>query len=156
MAETYTNPDDADNVVDWDTNVPLPPIQPGATDRPPTNEGWNTANTWQQPTTVRLGVRLSFSPGSIEPSPGGPSGPPFFLTVRAPSAAPPGACREVKESLVQGVVVGWSRIARYPNFRTSRTICRTSPQKPHISPTFIEVNVGIWIAWLIPERPLSS
>jgi len=56
----YTNTDDTYDVLDWDTNVPYPPIQPGDTDRPPTNEGWNTANHWQNPTTVRLGVRLSF------------------------------------------------------------------------------------------------
>jgi hypothetical protein len=40
--------------------VPYDPITPGDATRPPTNEGWNTANAWQNPTTVRLGVRLSF------------------------------------------------------------------------------------------------
>jgi len=56
----YTNSDDYYEVVDWDTNVPYDPIVPNDPLRPPTNEGWNTANTWQNPTTVRLGVRLSF------------------------------------------------------------------------------------------------
>jgi hypothetical protein len=48
------------NVLDWDTNVDYPPITRDSTDRPPTNPGWNTANRWQNPTTVRLGLRLSF------------------------------------------------------------------------------------------------
>lgn len=48
------------NVLDWDTNVDYPPVTANSTDRPPTNPGWNTANQWQNPTTVRLGLRLSF------------------------------------------------------------------------------------------------
>ncbi len=59
----YTNansPDFTYEVIDWDTGLPVAPIEPGDTDRPPTNEGWNTTNRWTQPTTVRLGVRLSF------------------------------------------------------------------------------------------------
>ncbi len=47
-------------VIDWDTGLPLPPITPGESARPPTNEAWNTTNGWQDPTTIRLGVRLSF------------------------------------------------------------------------------------------------
>ncbi len=48
------------NVLDWDTNVDLAPITQNSTDRPPTSPGWNTASVWQNPTTVRFGVRLSF------------------------------------------------------------------------------------------------
>ena len=48
------------NVLDWDTNVDYPPVTANSTDRPPTNPGWNTASVWQNPTTVRLGLRLSF------------------------------------------------------------------------------------------------
>ncbi len=48
------------NVLDWDTNVDYPPITQESSDRPPTNPGWNTASVWQNPTMVRLGVRLSF------------------------------------------------------------------------------------------------
>ena len=47
-------------VVDWNTGDDLPPITPNSTLRPPTAPEWNTANVWQNPTTVRLGVRLSF------------------------------------------------------------------------------------------------
>jgi len=57
----YTNANVAYEVVDWETGEDFPAITP--TDdqgRPPTGEGWNTSNSWTQPTTVRLGVRLSF------------------------------------------------------------------------------------------------
>ena len=60
--QQYTTANDGEtyNVLDWDTNEDLPPITADSTDRPPTNAGWNTASVWQNPTTVRLGVRLSF------------------------------------------------------------------------------------------------
>ena len=51
---------DAYDVLDWDTNIPYDPITRNSADRPPTNDGWNTANEWQDPRTIRLGVRLSF------------------------------------------------------------------------------------------------
>ena len=58
----YTTADATETyeVNDWDTNIAPPPIRPGDTDRPPTNPAWNTATRWQDPTTIRLGVRLSF------------------------------------------------------------------------------------------------
>jgi hypothetical protein len=56
----YTDSDTDYRVVDWQTGQDIPPIRPGDTDRPPTSDGWNTTNSWTQPTTVRLGVRLSF------------------------------------------------------------------------------------------------
>ena len=59
----YTNanaPDDTYEVIDWDTGLALPPITPGDADRPPTGGGWNTTDRWQDPTTIRLGLRLSF------------------------------------------------------------------------------------------------
>ena len=37
--------------------VALPGV---TTDRPPTASEWTTANVWQDPTPVRIGVRLSF------------------------------------------------------------------------------------------------
>jgi hypothetical protein len=40
--------------------VPLPPIKPGDTTRPPTNPAFNHANAWQAPRTIRFGVRLTF------------------------------------------------------------------------------------------------
>ncbi len=46
--------------LDWSTGEPLPPIVPGDADRPPLNPAWNTSNRWQDPRTIRLGVRLSF------------------------------------------------------------------------------------------------
>jgi len=46
--------------LDWVTGEPLPPIMPGDADRPPLNPAWNTSNRWQDPRTIRLGVRLSF------------------------------------------------------------------------------------------------
>jgi hypothetical protein len=57
----YTNANDSYEVVDWNTGDDYPAISP--TDdqgRPPTGEGWNTSNQWTQPTSVRLGLRLSF------------------------------------------------------------------------------------------------
>ena len=57
----YTDQDEGTyEVVDWDTGEDLPPITPDSADRPPTAPEWNTANVWQDPTTVRIGVRLSF------------------------------------------------------------------------------------------------
>ncbi len=65
--DRYTSADADYNVVDWDTNVPYPPITTeNDQGKPPTNinaDGvlaWNTSNRWQDPTTIRLGVRLSF------------------------------------------------------------------------------------------------
>jgi hypothetical protein len=46
--------------LDWYTGEPLPPIAPGDAARPPTNPAWNTATEWQDPRTIRLGLRLSF------------------------------------------------------------------------------------------------
>jgi len=57
---TTANAGETYEVIDWDTGLPLPAIEPGDPLRPPTNEAWNTANAWQDPMTVRLGVRLSF------------------------------------------------------------------------------------------------
>ncbi len=46
--------------LDWATGEPYAPIVPGDPDRPPLNPAWNTSNDWQDPRTIRLGVRLSF------------------------------------------------------------------------------------------------
>jgi hypothetical protein len=46
--------------LDWMTGEPYPAIEPGDADRPPLNPAWNTSRWWQDPRTVRLGVRLSF------------------------------------------------------------------------------------------------
>jgi hypothetical protein len=46
--------------LDWVTGEPYPAIEPGDTDRPPLNPAWNTSDRWQDPRTIRLGVRLSF------------------------------------------------------------------------------------------------
>ncbi len=59
-SQRYTTTATEYRVYDWDTGVALPPIRPGDTDRPSDNPAFNTANAWQDPTTVRLGVRLSF------------------------------------------------------------------------------------------------
>ena len=56
----YTTSDLQYDVIDWSTGQDLPPIVPGDALRPPINPGWNTANNWQNPRTIRLGVRLSF------------------------------------------------------------------------------------------------
>jgi outer membrane receptor protein involved in Fe transport len=55
-----TYEDGGSSVIDPNTGNPIPPLNVDDTGRPPTNPGWNTANRWQDPTTVRLGVRLSF------------------------------------------------------------------------------------------------
>ncbi len=47
-------------VLDWVTGEHFPPITPGDTTRPPTNASFNTTNTWQNPRSVRLGVRFSY------------------------------------------------------------------------------------------------
>jgi len=52
--------DPAYRPLDWVTGVPYEPIEPGDVDRPPTNPIWNTPVFWQDPRTIRLGVRLSF------------------------------------------------------------------------------------------------
>jgi hypothetical protein len=46
--------------IDPFTGEPNPPIVPNDPDRPPLNPSWNTTNSWQEPRTIRLGVRLSF------------------------------------------------------------------------------------------------
>ena len=46
--------------LDWVTGVPYEPIEPGDIDRPPTSPTWNAPVFWQDPRTIRLGVRLSF------------------------------------------------------------------------------------------------
>jgi hypothetical protein len=47
--------------IDWETGESMPAISPSDdTGRPPTNAGWNTTSRWTQPTTARIGVRLSF------------------------------------------------------------------------------------------------
>ena len=63
----YTSADHAYDVLDWDTNIPYQPIsRQDDGGRPPTNVNadgdlaWNTADRWQDPTTIRLGLRLSF------------------------------------------------------------------------------------------------
>ncbi len=56
----YTTSDFEYPVIDWSTGENLPPIVPGDTARPQENPAFNTANAWQDPFSVRLGVRLSF------------------------------------------------------------------------------------------------
>ncbi len=56
----YTTSDTSYDVIDWSTGEDYPALQPGDTDRPSDNPAFNTANNWQDPTTIRLGVRLSF------------------------------------------------------------------------------------------------
>jgi hypothetical protein len=63
----WTSTDETYDVLDWDTNIPFPPITPdNYQGKPPTNFNsddqlaFNTANNWQNPTVVRLGLRLSF------------------------------------------------------------------------------------------------
>jgi hypothetical protein len=56
----YTTGDFQYDVIDWSTGEDIPPIVPGDTERPVQNPAFNTANAWQDPFTVRLGVRLSF------------------------------------------------------------------------------------------------
>jgi outer membrane receptor protein involved in Fe transport len=46
--------------LDWLTGEVYEPIVPDDLDRPPTHPAWNTSNSWQDPRTIRLGVRLSF------------------------------------------------------------------------------------------------
>jgi outer membrane receptor protein involved in Fe transport len=52
--------DPAYQPLDWVTGVPHEPIEPGDVDRPPTAPTWNSSVFWQDPRTIRLGVRLSF------------------------------------------------------------------------------------------------
>jgi hypothetical protein len=47
-------------VIDWNTGQELPPIVPGDANSPQQNPAFNTANRWQDPRTIRVGVRLSF------------------------------------------------------------------------------------------------
>ena len=56
----YTTGDFEYPVIDWPTGQDLPPVVPNDTTRPQQNPAFNTANAWQNPTTIRLGVRLSF------------------------------------------------------------------------------------------------
>lgn len=46
--------------INYDTGEYEPPIRPGDASRPPTNPAFNTANSWQAPRSIRLGVRLAF------------------------------------------------------------------------------------------------
>jgi len=46
--------------LNWETGEPYPAIEPGDTDRPPLHPSWNTTVFWQDPRTIRLGVRLSY------------------------------------------------------------------------------------------------
>jgi hypothetical protein len=55
----YTLDEDYE-VIDWNTGESLPPITPGEAERPPTNPAFNTSNAWQDPRSIRLGVRLTF------------------------------------------------------------------------------------------------
>lgn len=47
-------------VLDYDNGTVLPAIRKGDTAHPPTNPAFNHANAWQDPRTIRFGVRLSF------------------------------------------------------------------------------------------------
>ncbi len=56
----YTTADaDVYQPIDWVTGATTT-IVPGDPATPPTNPGWNTAQTWQAPRFVRVGVRFSF------------------------------------------------------------------------------------------------
>jgi len=46
--------------INYDTGAYEPPIRPGDASRPPTNPAFNTANRWQDPRSIRLGVRVAF------------------------------------------------------------------------------------------------
>lgn len=46
--------------INYDTGAYEPPIRPGDPNRPPTNPSFNTANNWQDPRSIRLGVRVAF------------------------------------------------------------------------------------------------
>ncbi len=46
--------------INYDTGAYEPPIRPGDPDRPATNPAFNTSNNWQDPRSIRLGVRLTF------------------------------------------------------------------------------------------------
>ena len=46
--------------LDWFTGEVYEPIVPGDPDRPPLNPSWNTSTQWQDPRTIRLGLRFSF------------------------------------------------------------------------------------------------
>jgi len=66
-SQRYTTSDFEYRVIDWDTGVPYPPITPaesrdyGNPDaRTQQNPAFNTATRWQDPRTIRLGLRLSF------------------------------------------------------------------------------------------------
>lgn len=52
--------DEIYQTLDWSTGEPLPPIEPDDPDRPSSNPSFNTANRWQSPRTIRLGLRLGF------------------------------------------------------------------------------------------------
>ena len=55
----YTVTQDYD-VLDYDTGEPNPPITRDDASRPPTNPAFNRTNQWQEPRSIRLGVRLTF------------------------------------------------------------------------------------------------
>ncbi len=46
--------------MDYDTGEVLPPIVPGDSERPPTNPAFNQTSAWQEPRSIRLGVRVTF------------------------------------------------------------------------------------------------
>ncbi len=48
------------HVIDYDTGEALGPIRPGDTARPATNPAFNKASAWQDPRSIRLGVRITF------------------------------------------------------------------------------------------------
>ncbi len=62
----YTTGDFEYRVIDWDTGIPYDPITPAEAysgdpgSRRIRNEAFNTASRWQDPRTIRLGLRLSF------------------------------------------------------------------------------------------------
>ncbi|MFN3412682.1 MAG: hypothetical protein ACK42L_01280, partial [Thermoanaerobaculum sp.] len=46
--------------INYETGAYEPPIKPGDATRRPTNPAFNTPNAWQDPRSLRLGVRISF------------------------------------------------------------------------------------------------
>ena len=58
-SQRYTVTQDYD-VLDYNTGEVNPAITQGDATRPPTNPAFNNTNQWQEPRSIRLGVRLSF------------------------------------------------------------------------------------------------
>jgi hypothetical protein len=66
--QNYNYTDQTINVIDYATGKPLPPIARGTPcasvvspeNAYSCNPGFNTANAWQDPRSVRLGVRVTF------------------------------------------------------------------------------------------------